>query len=275
MAEEEHTFSRIMREKVERERAFDQQQRELDEAGCTCPRALSPDGPSATIREADLLACPVHRPPILKAGCLCGKTIDVCGDCSGLVANLERMSGIREHYDNTDTSAELEKAVPDPEENTFVRGPEDLTQAELDAMYAAKLAGKLVVTPLPLGVPETGGWCAPSRCAVGVCTTDAEHDESCEGPGWAYARLRIGGDMLMLPEITVRRGGIRYPRFHLHTAIRKTGWRKWVVRTFYHPPTALEIGPFKKREQAEAAEKALLLLNRQVSDLYYDEKDGK
>lgn len=178
------------------------------------------------------------------------------------------------------------------------RGPGDLTQAELDAMYAAKLEGKLILTPAQeerreelvneiaekMGVDNetlttdamtelNGGWCAPSRCAVGVCTTDAEHEEGCEGPGWAYARLRIGGGMLMLPEITVNRGGIRFQRFPVHTTVIKTGFREFYVTVrVTGQDNADRIGPFGKRKRAENAKKVIDTMTRMLDDMHRQER---
>lgn len=188
---------------------------------------------------------------------------------------------------------------------TADRGPEDLTQAALDAMYAAKLRGEEILTPIPLTFTEADelerksglspgaiipedwdgtpvnhmnarGWCAPSRCAVGVCLLNEEHDPGCAGAGSAYRTLDgaffDGLHMISTPEITVRRGGIRFQRFPVHTVVKKIGWRKFYVQIRVHGQSHHElIGPFKKRDHATNAQKVIDTMARMLDELWYQE----
>jgi hypothetical protein len=51
----------MQREKTERWEAYTLRRQELRQAGCTCPLALGPDGPSGVIYNWDLQDCPLHR----------------------------------------------------------------------------------------------------------------------------------------------------------------------------------------------------------------------
>lgn len=122
-------------------------------------------------------------------------------------------------------------------------------------------------------VDQTGGWCAPSRCEVGICTDAERHDASCQGPGHAYQMMRNAdttGPLLELPEVKVKRGGLRWPITRLewaikprHTLFRKrysVGWRVLGVAGEIN-----WIDGFHTREDADNAARQLDKVNLEIN----------
>lgn len=118
---------------------------------------------------------------------------------------------------------------------------------------------------------DTGGWCAPSACAAGVCGSVWEHDPGCE-----YAVV------LDLPRIQVKRGGIRHARFVVSTHVysRKPHW--WSRKTWHlrmqvwngveHVTAVLDLD---NKARAEAAELMLKLCGKSVNENYFKELDER
>lgn len=113
-------------------------------------------------------------------------------------------------------------------------------------------------------VVDTEGWCAPTACAVGICTNSDKHDPDCKGPGWGYVTPKIYGPVLDLPTISVKRGGIRRSRVRL--SIKREGWREWYVLATVDASVAF-IGPFKNRKKAESAQSTIRSITNALEGL--------
>jgi hypothetical protein len=157
-------------------------------------------------------------------------------------------------------------------------------------------------------VRQGGGWCQPTDCGTGICSTTQEHDPGCPSPGWAYARMRDvdpsvlqpggsggwarpseelyqvvdaqQGALWEFPALTVRRGGIRYPthRVAFEVVARKRFLRPtrfdlhvWVERVGSGPHVkdmTLALTGFASRAEAVWAGENLALLNTHLYHLY-------
>lgn len=122
----------------------------------------------------------------------------------------------------------------------------------------------------PTHKPETGGWCAPSPCATGVCNSYSIHDADCKGPGWAYnmSTYHLADGVLDLPSISVKRGGIRFwpmlPDANIRVITTGWGlWKKYHVLAFPPPvaptygSTGVPIGVFTTRWEAEMCKEGI------------------
>lgn len=78
------------------------------------------------------------------------------------------------------------------------------------------------------------------------------------------------------PEISVRRGGIRYPRIGMNHTVKREGWRRWFVQAqFYGDEMLHRFGPFTDRKQARQVQAALVQLHRQMDYLYIYRTDAE
>lgn len=131
---------------------------------------------------------------------------------------------------------------------------------------------------------ESGGWCAPSACAVGICTNVSVHDDECPSPGWGYNEWE-GVDMslpwLLLPELKIKRGGIRHPWFRVETAISMH--KRWLRRTFWRVNVRYHDGErmmhhymtFYSASDAANAEQIIKFTVQAVNEKYWREKNAR
>lgn len=99
-------------------------------------------------------------------------------------------------------------------------------------------------------IAHPGGWCAPSEAL--------------------YAGYKP--EHLEFPKVSVKRGGMRFPRFPLTTRITVTG-RWWWKKAYLHVSfcgNATVHGPWKP-EQARLAEQQIELLHKMFDDSYHEE----
>lgn len=125
----------------------------------------------------------------------------------------------------------------------------------------------------PVDHTNARGWCAPSRCAVGVCLPEDPHDEDCPGPGSAYhKRFDTTGPLLELPEVRVRRGGLRWPvtRLSHSVSVTKDHWwsrRRYEVWTVVlgSATPSIHMGTFATRGEADEFSGNLDKLNLEIN----------
>lgn len=92
---------------------------------------------------------------------------------------------------------------------------------------------------------KTGGWCAPSGIDYGQ------------------------GIAMSVPVLSIRRGGIWFARFTVHTYVRKAGFREFYVNIRPHGRAGFdEIGPFSRRKHAESAKVRIDAAVRALQGLY-------
>jgi len=127
---------------------------------------------------------------------------------------------------------------------------------------------------------QRSGWCAPSACGAGICTPEETHDPDCQGPGWAYKMLATAGrSMLTLPQLTVKRGGIRWGRFRVETLILPVDGRRWYNRTRWELHIRYHDGErhmhhrmeFDQRDLAENAKQIIQFMMKWTNETYEEE----
>lgn len=104
-----------------------------------------------------------------------------------------------------------------------------------------------------------------------------DHDDACNGAGGAYAQGNWGAP---LPALSVRRGGIRFPRFVVVEAVvvgrTRMLWRtKWFVHVRYIEggrPLLSVAGPFRARADAQNAKSVIDGIVTWINDRYHAEK---
>lgn len=234
----------------------------------------------------------------LVAGCLCGKTTRECGDCLGMVAHLEKQSGIApkpEDYDDAPLLCICTEPYSDEARragmswggvSATISGACPLCQdgcpPECRSLTLTRIEEKLEKA-LP-GLVQAGGWCAPSACGAGICQVNDEHDEDCPEPGWAYKQQASATcvEDLSLPSLVVKRGGIRHARFIINTHIysRKPHWwnrRTWHLRvqTWNGEEYVTSVLDLDSKERAEAAELQVKLVVKNINENYFKELDDR
>lgn len=75
--------------------------------------------------------------------------------------------------------------------------------------------------------------------------------------------------MFILPAVSIKRGGIWFPRFAVYTTITKTGWREFYVKvqSGIQSHSAL-VGPFTRRKHARNAKDVIDGATRTLQGLY-------
>lgn len=144
------------------------------------------------------------------------------------------------------------------------------------------------------GRPEehepTGGWSAPTACAAGVCASlgsDPEtHDKGCamvlsrsalQSAGW----MMPSENLYDIPQLQIKRGGIKFPRFRAETAIvsRRRWFRRttWTLHVRYRSganPDHMKI-VFRNEQEARDAESGIKTMMQSINDDYNAEKSRK